>query len=246
MSKNRKYTRVCIMVMDIACVVVSLCLTFEIKQRNKEQYIENVTRAENQYIALLENLNQCNRSMEICFRDYEKIQENILEEKEKYKELEILYNTKLYIDDIAAEIYKNRTENAYIERYFMVEKKELQSIVKGEGTFETLSEAEEYGLFLPIGAKIWLRYEDLETSTLPIGIVIENPQMNIGYQEVKVGMDIDSIRKKVPEAKEMKTEIGDEEYNYLEFEDSSYFYYYFSAEETWGQPTTLYITKKQE
>ncbi|MCM1091207.1 MAG: hypothetical protein NC092_02205 [Butyrivibrio sp.] len=213
----------------------------------KEEYNENELSAR-----LSEDLVRTEAAVSDFLSAYEENQEQAAETEEIYEILEVVYGFKMYVDDTAAEIYRDGSElqlavNPYIERYFMVSEGELQDKL-GEDTFPALAGAEDYGVFLPVGEDIWLRYEQDDGNAMPIGIVVENPQINIGYGAAKVGMTIHDIEKILGEASQverMKVEIGEEKASYLCFDDGRYFYYYISTDGAeWLQPTILYITRK--
>lgn len=252
MSKIFKYIKILIVLADVFCIVMSLRFLTQAEQRNmvsqeKEECDENELTTE-----LSESLAGTETALSEFLSAYEENRKQIAEAEETYEALEIVYGFKAYVDDIAAELYRNSSEttdtaNPYIERYFMVGEGELREKL-GEDTFKPLTEAEDYGVFLPVGDDIWLRYEQDDGNALPIGVVIANPQINMGYREAKVGMTIYDIEKLMEESFQVesgKVEVGEESASYLCFEDERYTYYYLSTDGAeWLQPTILYIMRK--
>lgn len=247
MSKVFKYIKILIVFADVFCIVMSFRLLTQAEQRNmvsqeKEEYDENGSTSE-------------------FLSAYEDTLKQIAEAEEIYEALENVYGFKAYVDDTAAKLYRDSSKtpdsvNPYIERYFMVGEGELREKL-GRDTFPSLAGAEDYGIFLPVGEGIWLRYEqadgnageNADVSVVPIGIVVTNPQTNVGYGEAKVGMtihDIEEILKEGSQVERGEVEIGEESASYLCFEDERYVYYYLSTDGAeWLQPTTLYITRRE-
>lgn len=256
MSKVFKYIKILLVFADVFCIVMSFRLLTQAEQRNmvsqeKEEYDENGSIPE-----LSESLAETETVLSELLNAYEETREQIAEAEEIYEALENVYGFKAYVDDTAAELYRDSSKtadsvNPYIERYFMVSEGELRDKL-GEDTFPALAGAEDYGVFLPVGEGIWLRYEqddgNADGNAVPIGIVITNPQINIGYGDAKVGMTIHDIEKILEEGNQVErkeVEIGEESASYLCFEDERYVYYYLSTDGAeWLQPTTLYITRR--
>lgn len=82
---------------------------------------------------------------------------------------------------------------------------------------------------------------------MPIGIVVANPQIKIGYGEAKVGMTVHDIEEAFKEGGQVECgeiEAGERNVSYLCFEDDPYVYYYLSTDGAeWLQPAILYIRK---
>lgn len=162
----------------------------------------------------------------------------IREYQHEYQTWERVYNTKLFIDARAAALYEDKEENPYIERYFQIEKEAIRDFADIEG-YDVLSEAETEGECLPVGEKIWLRYTGGDT--LPSGLLIGNPEINIRCHGAGVGMELHLIKEKIPEAVEGTAMSNGETVGYLKCEDTHYEYYFLESE---GQISFLYITRK--
>lgn len=262
MSKVIKYIKILIVFADVFCIVMSFRFLTQAEQRNmvsqeKGEYDEN-----GPILELSESLAGTEAAFSELLSAYEETRKQIEEAEEIYEALENVYGFKAYVDDTAAELYRGSSENPdsvnpYIERYFMVGKDELRQKL-GNDTFPSLAGAEDYGVFLPVGEGIWLRYEqdggnvgeNADVSVVPIGIVITNPQINVGYGEAKVGMTIHDIEDIFKEGNRDQVErrevrLGEENASYLCFQDEHYAYYYLSTDGVeWLQPTTLYITRR--
>lgn len=264
MSTLFKYIKILIVFADVFCIVMSFRFLTQAEQRSmisqeKEECDENGSPPE-----LSESLAGTEAAFSELLSAYEETRKQIAEAEETYEALETIYGFKAYVDDTAAELYRDSSEtpdsvNPYIERYFMVGEDELREKL-GNDTFPSLAGAEDYGVFLPVGEGIWLRYEqdggnagenaDVsgDVPVVPIGIVITNPQINVGYGEAKVGMtihDIEKILKEGSQVERREVEVGEESASYLCFEDERYAYYYLSTDGAeWLQPTTLYITRR--
>lgn len=266
MSKVFKYIKILIVFADVFCIVMSFRFLTQAEQRNmisqeKEECDEKGPTPE-----VSESLAGTEAAFSELLSAYEETRKQIAEAEETYEALETVYGFKAYVDDTAAELYRDSSEtpdsvNPYIERYFMVSEDELREKL-GKDTFPSLAGAEDYGVFLPVGEGIWLRYEQddgnvgenagvpVDGNVVPIGIVVTNPQINVGYGEAKVGMtihDIEDILKvgnrDQVERREMR--LGEESISFLCFEDERYAYYYLSTDGAeWLQPTTLYITRR--
>lgn len=258
MSKVIKYIKILIVFADVFCIVMSFRFLTQAEQRNMvsqetEEYDENGSTSE-----LLKSLAGTEAAFSELLSAYEETRKQIAEAEDTYEALETVYGFKAYVDDTAAELYRDSSENPdsvnpYIERYFMVGEDELRQKL-GNDTFPSLAGAEDYGVFLPVGEGIWLRYEkddgNADGNVVPIGIVITNPQINVGYGEAKVGMTIYDIEDILKEGNRDQVErrevrLGEENASYLCFQDEHYAYYYLSTDGAeWLQPTTLYITRR--
>lgn len=252
MSKGYKYINLFLAIVDVCCILMSLRLLAQVEQRNMMSQVKEECNENELSTKLSENPARTEETVLDFLSAYEETQKQAAEAEEVYEALGIVYGFKVYVDDTAAELYRDSSElqldaNPYIERYFMVSEGELRDKL-GEDTFPTLAGAEDYGVFLPVGEGIWLRYEQDGEGAMPIGIVVENPQINIGYGDAKVGMTIYNIEKILGEGSQVErreVEVGEESASYLCFEDECYVYYYLSTDGAeWLQPTILYITRK--
>lgn len=253
---RRFYTTMkgCLIVIDILCIILSLHFIFQIKSGN-EQYMrkqkDSLTAYEGQNIALSKALERKYKEQEDFVKAYGDIQEKIDEAGEVYVELKKIYGIKTYMEDTGAKLYQDSDSNVYIERYFKMEQGELQE-KDVDKIFPPLEESENYGNFLAVGDGIWLRYEDLKEESLPIGIVITNPQVPIGYGQARAGMLFWKLKgiledeSKVREV-EQKVSLEGVEGQSLCLEDNHYFYYFLSINGgQWSENAILYITKKTE
>ncbi|MDE7252581.1 MAG: hypothetical protein K2O32_06530 [Acetatifactor sp.] len=240
----------CIIVVDIICIILSLYFIFQIRSEHKE-YMRNQTDSITVYDGQNIRLALERKNKEDFVKKYADIQEQIEEAGEVYIELQKIYGIKTYMEDTGAKLYQDSDSNVYIERYFKVEQGELQE-KDVDKIFPPLEESEKYGNFLPVGDGIWLRYEDYKEESLPIGIVITDPQVPIGYGQARAGMVFWKLKgilenESGVRGTEQKVSLEELEGQSLCVEDNDYCYYFLSIEsEQWSKNVILYITKKIE
>lgn len=256
---NRKvlYVKAAIFILDMVCICLGVRSILKTEQFKQDQVVSELEkenkRLEKEQDRILWELQKTG----LFVQRYDEIQLAIEECQKEYQELESMYNTKLFIDERSARIYGDREENPYIERYFHIEKDEIRNLTDIEG-YEVLPDTEQEGEFLPAGEKIWLRYTG---DTFPSGLLIRNPEINIGYHGARVGMQLYIMKGKVPGAEEGKTDVNSEKLKYLKpddpwrnfdvpcdvtvrylkYEDKHYDYYFLDID---GMQTFLYIAKK--
>lgn len=104
---------------------------------------------------------------------------------------------------------------------------------------------DESGILLPAGDKIWVRYGAEDDH--PVGLVIQNPLIDIGYMDARVGRDeaLNDIQRRYPDS-ELEFIRYDWGYvHYLRYEDADFVYYYADTS-VFQEPTILYIEPKKE
>ena len=222
MNKRHTYIKKGITAIDICCILMSLIFLFQIKEQEKEE----------------KDIADINRFLQ----DSEEIQMAVDEAKIAYNEAENRYKIRLYIDALETTFDKSVMSHNYIDKYFMVEKQELQEIitkVKVEERFaQPFDRGGEWDGLLPIGDGIWVRYE--ENAELPCGLMVQNPLIDIGYKDAKAGMSIMDIKGLFPSIKEERKDMEWGSVYYLNFEDEDYSYYFFEISRG-GESTILYI-----
>ena len=253
--------RTALFICDIVCIIASIIFIHQIEmQKNADSesemldVIENLTE-ENTALrekmaegaVLLEKESQVVYDMQYYLLKSSEIKEKILEAESGYEELETCYQIRMYIDSIAAQVDATNGSSSYIDRYFRIEKGELEAIVNDytiEEEFESFPIAiEESETLLPIGEKIWLRYGAGDADELPLGLFVQNPTVDIGYQNIRAGMTLYDIKRELSVDERIFNFDGTSNY-YVYYEDASYGYYYISVDGR-ENPTILYIEPKQ-
>ena len=241
---NGKYKKVkkILWLFDVCCVFAGIVFLFQIAMQEAElEGLKIILELEEENKDLQKEKSELLADIKDYFKEAEEIREKICDAKEEYAKLEKNYNLRHYIDTTAAELDKENGGTDYIERYFRVEKKELQAIINKSdigGELEPdFTVGEEFGLLLPIGEQIWLRYDD--TNNLPIGLLVQNPASDISYKDVRIGMklDFDILGKRET------VQLGFGQVRYALYEDDKFYYYYVEIEE-FPRGTILYITQK--
>ena len=239
-KKMRYYFYGILGMLFLMCVLVYQVVVQSLELRNMSK--EDVANTE--VDVTYEFANNVLETVQYYLEQDEAIQQQIDETENKYTELEIAYNKKMYLDSIVAEMDKTNGSTAYLDRYFRIEKDKLQEIVyKSDVSGELAAEfsgAQTRSDFLPVGEKIWLRYDG--DNIFPEGIMIQNPLINVGYKDAKIGMTLSGIQELIPNS-EIKIVNDVYYYGYVRFEDENYFYYYIKIFE-YRNSTILYVQPK--
>lgn len=253
MKNKLFYIKKCLFICGIGCVVLDFIFLYQIiTQKNKLlEYYQSTTRknelSESEMTATIESLTEENAALSSNVQEFllrsQELEEEMSEAESWYEASEIVYHIRQYIDSLSAQIYAENGSSEYIDRYFRVEKGELQAIVNDYDIGEeieafpiTLSESE---ILLPIGEKVWLRYEAGNGNNLPLGLFIQNPTVDIGYGDARAGMSMWKIAGSImPELECVSLDWGD--IYYRRYEDDSYRYYYLSVGDR-DNPAILYM-----
>ena len=175
---------------------------------------------------------------------HKELEDKINEAKSWYEATEIVYKIRQYIDSVSAQIDTDYGSSEYIDRYFRVEKDELHVILDDyeieEVTESFLITIKEPEILLPIGDKMWLRYGDESGDGLPIGLLVQNPTVDIGYQNARAGMFLSDIKSSFSTAEIECADCDWGKLYYLLYEDDSYRYYFISIDSR-DNPAILYI-----
>lgn len=238
-----RYIKIWLCICDICCVVFGCIFMYQIvtqkAEYEKKTQINDILKQESKILYDMGNIFVQVKNYK---REYEEINQAIKDMDKQYQEMEMFYNKKLYLDSIVNQMDRINGNTLYIDRYFEIEKEELLKILsQKDNNVEldgTLSDCEEYGLLLPIGNKIWIRYKD--DDNLPIGIVILNSIIDVGYPNVKLGMSLSDIKEMISDYKEGTVILKNSNIYYILCQDSKYIYYYVAIENNCS--TILYIT----
>ncbi len=250
MKDKYHYIKICLITCDIVCIVLGFIFFLQIMaQKNKLLETEMLVMLEKlteENTDLLEREKKITTDIQKFILDSKKLEEEIREAESKYKDLETKYQIKLYIDSVSTQINVVNGSNESIDRYFRVEKEELQAIVE---EYDIGKEIESFPItiqescfLLPIGEKMWLRYGTRAEDNLPFGLFIQNPKVDIGYQNARAGMFLSDIKRNYS-FEEKHVSLNWENIYYLSYEDDSYWYYYMSIDSR-DNPAILYIEPK--
>ena len=242
MKNKLFYIKKCLTVCGIVCVVLDFIFLYQIITRKNEliEYYQSIAwqngLLESEMTATIENLTEENAALYSDVQEFllksQELEEEMSEAESWYEASETVYHIRQYIDSLSAQIYAENGSSEYIDRYFRVEKGELQAIVNDYDIAEeieafpiTLAESE---ILLPIGEKVWLRYEAGNGNNLPLGLFIQNPTLDIGYGDARAGMHMWEIKGSITqELERVSLDWGD--IYYRRYEDDSYRYYYLSV-----------------
>ncbi len=257
MKNKLFYIKKCLLICGIVYVVIDFIFLYQIITQKSEllEYYQSVARqnglSESEMTATIESLTEENAALSSDVQEFllksQELEEEMSEAKSWCEATETVYQIRQYIDSLSAQIYAENGSSEYIDRYFRVEKGELQAIVNDYDIDEeieafpiTLSESE---ILLPIGEKVWLRYETGNANNLPLGLFIQNPTLDIGYGDARAGMHMWEIKESIMPEPESKLECVSLDWGdiyYRRYEDDSYRYYYMSVSDG-DNPAILYM-----
>lgn len=113
-----------------------------------------------------------------------------------------------------------------------------------ESLIARFPDASYWGDLLPAGDKIWVQYDtDYSQNMLPVGLVIENPLVDLGYKDARAGMYLFDIQEMYPESEAEEARLEWRYIRYLWYKDDAFVYYYVAVSE-YGDATILYITPR--
>ena len=253
MKNKLFYIKKFLLICGIVCVVLDFIFLYQIITQKSEllEYYQNMARqnglSESEMTSTIESLTEENAALysdvqEFLLRSQE-LEEVMSEGESWYEASETVYHIRQYIDSVSAQIYAENGSSEYIDRYFRVEKGELQAIVND---YDIAEEIEAFPIMLaesetllPIGEKVWLRYEAGNGSNFPLGLFIQNPTIDIGYENARAGMHMWEIKGSImQELERVSLDWGD--IYYRRYEDDSYRYYYLSVGDR-DNPAILYM-----
>ena len=134
MKDKYHYIKICLITCDIVCIVLGFIFFLQIMaQKNKLLETEMLVMLEKlteENTDLLEREKKITTDIQKFILDSKKLEEEIREAESKYKDLETKYQIKLYIDSVSTQINVVNGSNESIDKYFRVEKEELQAIVE--------------------------------------------------------------------------------------------------------------------
>lgn len=250
-----------LMLVSIVCIVLSAVFVIQIQMQKEEiqrieqtqiQWAEEAARAtaelEEKNRIRLEEANGMAADAHSFVQEYKRNRQDIESVEAEYTEQKIAYDKKIYLDEILAELDRENETNVLIERYFRIEKEELEEILGEKDISEKLDaefpDADYWGDLLPVGDRIWVKYDiDHPQNILPIGLVVENSLLEIGYQDARAGMYLFDIQEMYPNTEVENVELEWGRIRYLRYEDNEFLYYYIALSD-YGDATILYITPR--
>lgn len=262
MDSYHKNIKRCHILVCILCLLSGIILTVKIQVQKED--LQRIEQEKNQQAQLAEEtakavakLQEENRKlseetahmeedMQSFIQAYEKNRQEIERVETEYTEQQKAYDTKIYLDEIVAQLDRENGTKIGIERYFKIEKSELEAILEQTDCSESLMarfpDASYWGDLLPVGDKIWVQYDTgRPQNTLPAGLVVENPLVNLGYKDARAGMYLFDIQKMYPDAQVEEARLGWRDIRYLRYKDDAFVYYYVAISE-YGDAAILYIT----
>lgn len=262
MNSYHKSIKRCHILVCILCLLSGIILTVKIQAQKED--LQRIEQEKNQQAQLAEEtakavakLQEENRKlseetahmeedMQSFIQAYEKNRQEIEKVEAEYTQQQKAYDTKIYLNEIAAQLDRENGTKIGIERYFKIEKSELEEILEQTDCSESLMarfpDASYWGDLLPVGDKIWVQYDTgRPQNTLPAGLVVENPLVNLGYKDARAGMYLFDIQKMYPDAQVEEARLEWRDIRYLRYKDDAFVYYYVAISE-YGDAAILYIT----
>lgn len=262
MNSYHKSIKRCHILVCILCLLSGIILTVKIQAQKEDlQRIEQeknqqaqlaeetakaVTKLQEENRKLSEETAHMEEDMQSFIQAYEKNRQEIEKVEAECTEQQKAYDTKIYLNEIVAQLDRENGTKIGIERYFKIEKSELEEILEQTDCSESLMarfpDASYWGDLLPVGDKIWVQYDTgRPQNTLPAGLVVENPLVNLGYKDARAGMYLFDIQKMYPDAQVEEARLEWRNIRYLRYKDDAFVYYYVAISE-YGDAAILYIT----
>lgn len=262
MNSYHKSIKRCHILVCILCLLSGIILTVKIQAQKED--LQRIEQEKNQQAQLAEEtakavakLQEENRKlseetahmeedMQSFIQAYEKNRQEIEGVEAEYTEQQKAYDTKIYLNEIVAQLDRENGTQIGIERYFKIEKSELEEILEQTDCSESLMarfpDASYWGDLLPVGDKIWVQYDTNYSQNMrPVGLVVENPLVNLGYKDARAGMYLFDIQKMYPDAQVEEARLEWRDIRYLRYKDDAFVYYYVAISE-YGDAAILYIT----
>lgn len=256
--------KMCMMVFAICCLTVCMILNVQIAiqnnqlqagkllqermQRLEEERAVNISNLEKEKENLKKNADKAMEGVQDALEKYDDIRYEINNEEQAYELLESEYDKLLYLDEVVLELDKENGSHDYVERYFQIDKRSLQEVLKEMPWQEELGaqfpEMEKWGELLPVGDQIWNLYApDSSPDSYPLGVLIQNPLIDFGYKDARAGMNLLDIKARYPESRREDKKLSDGNFRYLQYEDKNCRYYYVTVDHC-VDCTILYVTQR--
>lgn len=240
MNRQYRIMKRCALICCSCCVILSLVFLAQIQEQKRQiQTLQNLKTEMAGTVAQLRE-EKARMADELAYKrqliqTYEENGQAMEELSERIAALQSYYDKGVYLDSLAAELDQEMESQSRIEAYFKIEKGELEEIL---GDMEladrlkgNLSDEYQWGCLLPVGDGIWVQYEEDDTpDALPMGVVVQNPLLAVGYQDARAGMYLFDIQKRYPDFRVEETEMEAEQHfnhiSYLRYTDDEFTYYY--------------------
>lgn len=259
MNSYHKNIKRCHILVCILCLLSGIILTVKIQAQKEElqriaqeknqqaqEAAKAVTKLQEENRKLSEETAHMEEDMQSFIQAYEKNRQEIEGVEAEYTQQQKAYDTKIYLDEIVAQLDRENGTKIGIERYFKIEKKELEEILEKTDCSEYLMaefpDASYWEDLLPVGDKIWVQYDTNYSQNMrPVGLVVENPLVNLGYKDARAGMYLFDIQKMYPDSQVEEARLEWRNIRYLRYKDDAFVYYYVAISE-YGDAAILYIT----
>lgn len=239
---NRTYIfKVVLITINAVCIVMSIQFVYQIMKIQEE----TITMMKKDFEKMDDKFEILNTDLKELLQDYQKMQESYHRNRNEYSQLQSRYKIKQYINAMVCELDQETLENTNVSRYFKVEKEELTQIISNvdilkEIDIQEIIDQREKDV-IPIGEGIWLQYKKGEE--LPESLIVQNPEINIGYEKARAGMQLDYIMNFFSDSKDGIVISPWETHSFLQLEDAEFRYYYIAFDGR-ENPTVLCIVKK--
>ncbi len=255
MNKHYQVIKRCVAIVCVCCLIFGLVFLAQIQEQKRQiqtlQQLQTETEwsrlqseKENTRIVaqlkkeMAQTAQELENKRELLWT-YEKNGQAIEELEERISALQSYYDKGVYLDSFAAQMDRENGSKSCIERYFKIGKGELEEILGEAEVSDQLKanfpDAEEWGYLLSVGDGIWVQY-DVEDSqnALPKGVVIQNPLLDIGYQDARAGMYVYDIEERYPNSAVEEAELEWGTIRYLRYADDEFVYYYVATSDFGG------------
>ena len=214
---NRTYIfKVVLITINAVCIVMSIHFVYQIIKIQEE----TITTMKKDSEKMDDKFEIRNTDLKEILQDYQKMQESYHRNRNEYSQLQSRYKIKQYINAMVCELDQETLENTNVSRYFKVEKEELTQIISNvdilkEIDIQEIINQQEKDV-IPIGEGIWLQYKKGEE--LPESLIVQNPEINIGYEKARAGMQLDYIMNLFSDSKDGIVILPWEAHSFLQFE----------------------------
>ena len=239
MNKRYQVMKRCALIFCSCCIMFSLVLLAQIQEQKRQiQTLQHLKKETAETAQMSEDGRQ-------FLWTYEKNGQAVKELEERLTALQSYYDKGVYLDSLAIELDRENESKSCIQRYFKIEKGELEKILGETDASDQLKanfpDAEEWGYLLPAGDGIWVQYDaDDPQNALPTGVVIQNPLVDIGYKDARAGMYLYDIKDRYPGSAVEEAVLERGIVRYIRYADDEFMYYYVAVND-FGDAVIVYI-----
>lgn len=240
MTKYDCVLKRCAMIVCSCCVVCGLVLLAQIQEQKRQMQTLQHLKTEMEWLLMRSETESAKEESGQAVKELE----------ERISALRLAYDKGTYLESIAEKTDRENRAASCIERYFKIEKGELEKILGEAEAADKLKtdfpDAGHWGYLLAAGEKIWVQYEaDAPQNALPVGLVIENPQLDMGYKDARAGMYLFDIEDSYPGSEVEEAELDWGVTRYLRYTDEAFVYYYVAVDEM-GDAVITYIVPNKD